>query len=223
MVTVVLLGAPDTEGSEYAWLVDRVRVGGCDPLVVDGAVSSDVLVKLHEQGRLHGVLAVGGATGSGHAYAALRALPIGVPKLVVTARAQDAHVGVTDLTTMHSVVDIAGIDQVSERILDNAAAAITGMARSYHAGRHNPNRHHRPLVATTVPATRTELEKWGYAVVVVPDSRPLVSLVDSGFLAGVISTDTSARYEVPHVVCDDAAFAEDAARRLHQVITGVSG
>jgi hypothetical protein len=94
------------------------------------------------------------------------------------------------------------------------------MARSYHAGRHNPTRHHRPLVATTVPATRRQLEHWGYAVVVVPDSRPLPSLVDSGFLAGVISTDPRATYSVPHVVCDDAAFAAEAADELHHVIAG---
>jgi hypothetical protein len=71
-----------------------------------------------------------------------------------------------------------------------------------------------------VPATRPRLEHWGYAVVVVPDSRPLPSLVDSGFLAGVISTDPVAAYDVPHVVCDDAAFAIDAADELHHVITG---
>jgi uncharacterized protein (UPF0261 family) len=220
VVTVVLLGAPTAEGAEYAWLMDRVRVGGCEPVALDGASAADVLVKLHEQGRLHGVLAIGGPTGGSPAFAALRALPIGVPKLVVTARDHDTHGGITDVTTMHSVVDIVGIDQVSERILDNAAAAITGMARSYHAGRHNPTRHHRPLVATTVPATRPRLEHWGYAVVVVPDSRPLPSLVDSGFLAGVISTDPSAAYAVPHVVCDDAAFATEAADDLHHIITG---
>jgi uncharacterized protein (UPF0261 family) len=220
VVTVVLLGAPNAEGAEYAWLMDRVRVGGCEPVALDGAGAADVLVKLHEQGRLHGVLAVGGPTGGSPAFAALRALPIGVPKLLVTARDHHTHGGVTDVTTMHSVVDIVGIDQVSERILDNAAAAITGMARSYHAGRHNPTRHTRPLVATTVSATRPRLEHWGYAVVVVPDSRPLPSLVDSGFLAGVISTDPTSAYDVPHIVCDDAAFALDAADTLHHLITG---
>jgi len=81
----------------------------------------------------------------------MRALPIGVPKLMVSTVASGEvgkYVGAVDITMMYSVVDIAGINRVSEQILGNAAAAIAGMAHAYAAYRPSPSA--RPLVAATI-------------------------------------------------------------------------
>ncbi|KAK8055135.1 hypothetical protein PG993_000362 [Apiospora rasikravindrae] len=84
---------------------------------------------------LHGILGIGGSTGTSIIAAAMRgAVPIGLPKLLVSTMASGdvGHlVGGVDITLMYSVVDIAGLNFLSERVLGNAAAAIAGMAHSY--------------------------------------------------------------------------------------------
>ena len=89
------------------------------------------LSRLHADGRLQGAAAVGGSGNSSIAAAAMRDLPVGVPKLMVSTVASGdtrPYVGAKDITMMYSVVDIAGINQISARILSNAAGAIAGMA-----------------------------------------------------------------------------------------------
>ncbi|KAI1846858.1 hypothetical protein JX266_007079 [Neoarthrinium moseri] len=84
---------------------------------------------------VHGIIGIGGSTGSSIVAAVMRAaVPIGVPKLLVSTMASGdvGHlVGGVDLTLMYSVVDIAGLNFLSERVLGNAAAAMAGMARAY--------------------------------------------------------------------------------------------
>ena len=105
----------------------------------------------------------------------MRALPIGVPKLIVsTLAAGDTrpYVGESDIAMLFPVVDIAGINRISERILTNAAAAIAGMAEGI--GRFRPRDDGRPLVAATmfgvttpcVSVARERLEALGYEVLV---------------------------------------------------------
>lgn len=87
---------------------------------------------LHSASPLHGVLGIGGSTGSSIIAAVLqKALPIGLPKLLVSTMASGdvgGLVGGVDLTLMYSVTDIAGLHFLSERVLGNAAAAVAGMA-----------------------------------------------------------------------------------------------
>jgi uncharacterized protein (UPF0261 family) len=95
-----------------------------------------VALDLYAQGRLQGVVALGGAEGSVLAAAAMKALPHGVPKLVVSPIASGSRtfgpfVGTRDVMVMHSVVDILGLNVVSLPVFDNAAAAISGMALAY--------------------------------------------------------------------------------------------
>ena len=83
---------------------------------------------------MHGVLCLGGAEGALLGAAAMHALPVGVPKLIVSPsasgrRAFGPFVGEGDVTVMHSVIDILGLNEISRAIFDNAAAAIVGMAR----------------------------------------------------------------------------------------------
>src|SRR5439155_3087624 len=98
-----------------------------------GRGAAEIVRRLHAAGRLDGVAGLGGTGGSSVATAAMRALPLGTPKLMVsTVAAGDirAYVGVTDVTMMYAVADIAGINRISARIFSNAAAAIAAMARA---------------------------------------------------------------------------------------------
>ena len=91
-----------------------------------------VVADLHATGRLGGILGMGGGGGTSIATAAMRGLPTGVPKLMVSTMASGdiaPYVGSRDITMMPSVVDVAGLNSISRRIYTNAAAAIMGMVR----------------------------------------------------------------------------------------------
>jgi uncharacterized protein (UPF0261 family) len=163
--------------------------------------------RLHDEGRLHGVLAAGGSGNTAIAAAAMQALPVGVPKLIVsTMAAGDTrdHVGGVDVTLMASVTDVAGLNSVSTRILANAAAAMAGMVLAPPP----EQARERPLVAATmfgvttpcVTRAREALEERGYEVLVFhatgTGGRAMEALVDAGFLAGVLDA-------TPTELCDD--------------------
>src|SRR5215204_2364011 len=96
--------------------------------------AAEIVKELHAQGRLDAVLALGGSGGTAIATHARRELPVGVPKLMGSRMGWGGtrrYVGAVDVTRMYSVVDIAGLNPISERILGNAAAAAAGMAKSY--------------------------------------------------------------------------------------------
>lgn len=79
-----------------------------------------------------GVIAIGGSGGTSIVAPALQALPVGLPKLIVSTMASgntQPYVGLSDITMMYSVVDVAGLNVVSRRVLSNAASAICGMAQ----------------------------------------------------------------------------------------------
>ena len=91
--------------------------------------------KLHQEGRCHGVISLGGAEGAVLAKAGMQVLPVGVPKIIVTPLASGRRqfgpfVGIRDTMVMHSVIDILGINSVSRLIFDQAAGAITGMVKA---------------------------------------------------------------------------------------------
>ncbi len=97
----------------------------------------DVAVKLYGEGKLQGALCLGGAEGAVMGAAAMKALPVGVPKLIVTPIASGRRhfgplIGTKDIMVMHSVIDILGINPISVAVFDNAAAAIAGMAEQYY-------------------------------------------------------------------------------------------
>jgi uncharacterized protein (UPF0261 family) len=158
---------------------------------------------LHAEGRCDGVIAAGGSGNTTIAAEAMRALPLGVPKLIVsTVAAGDVsgYVGSADLTLMASVVDIAGINSVSAQILANAAAAMAGMATAPAAPLPSGG---RPLVGATmfgvttpcVTRARERLERDGYEVLVFhatgTGGRALEGLASAGHLAGVLDVTTT--------------------------------
>ncbi len=101
-------------------------------LVSQGAAA--VLNQLVAEGRAHGVVGVGGSGGTTICTAAMRALPYGVPKLMVSTLASGNtrwHVDISDIVMMPSLLDIGGLNPMLEMVLNNAAAAICGMARGY--------------------------------------------------------------------------------------------
>lgn len=165
-----------------------------------------IAVDLHRRGRLSGVMALGGSGGSSIAAAVMAALPVGVPKLLVSTMASgdvSAYVGQSDVTLMHSVVDVAGINSISRQILGNAAAAISAMAAAYDARAASPPGEDRPLVAATmfgvttpaVDAARARLEELGYEVLVFhatgSGGRAMEALAAGGHFAGVLDLTTT--------------------------------
>lgn len=92
-----------------------------------------VCLRLHREGRLQGVLCLGGAEGGLLGAYAVQALPLGVPKVLVSPsasgrRAFGPFVGSADVLVMHSVIDILGLNPIARAVFDNAAAAVVGMA-----------------------------------------------------------------------------------------------
>jgi uncharacterized protein (UPF0261 family) len=99
---------------------------------------------LYDEGRFQGILSIGGAQGTDIGTAAMRVLPFGVPKLMVSTVASGRatfgpYVGTKDIIIMHSVADIQGINFITRRVFDNAAAAICGMVRNAVGGSDQPS------------------------------------------------------------------------------------
>ncbi|WUJ67780.1 Tm-1-like ATP-binding domain-containing protein [Kribbella soli] len=165
--------------------------------------AAKVVEELYAAGRLQGAMALGGTGGTSLAAAAFRPLPLGVPKLIVsTAAAGDnsPYVGETDLILVPSVVDVAGLNRISTRVLGNAAAAMAGMVT---AAPVQASSDEKPLVAASmfgvttpcVTRAREQLEALGYEVLVFhmtgAGGRTLESLVSNGMLAGVLDVTTT--------------------------------
>jgi uncharacterized protein (UPF0261 family) len=148
-----------------------------------------------------GVLGLGGGGGTAMITAAMRELPVGVPKVMVSTMASGntaPYVDVKDITMMYSVVDIAGLNPLSRRVLANAAGAIVGMVTQ-----DVPATKDRPLIAATmfgvttpcVTAARARLEAEGYEVLVFhatgSGGRAMEGLIDDGWFTGVLDVTTT--------------------------------
>jgi len=177
----------------------RDRAAAIDAM---GRGAAEIAKRLFDQGQLDGIVGLGGSGGTSIATSAMRALPLGTPKLMVYAVApQDIrpYVGTTDVTMMHAVTDIAGINRMSARVFSNAAAAIAGMSRARTASVDGS----RPLVAASmfgvtmpsVDVARKRLEDRGYEVVVFLQTgiggRALEELVADGEIRAVLDVTTT--------------------------------
>lgn len=162
--------------------------------------------ELYEAGGMHAMLAAGGSGGSAIAARAMRSLPVGVPKLLVSTMAGgdvSPYVGSGDLTLMYSVVDVAGLNSVSERVLGNATAAVAAMAEHHARTLAVPGRTGRKVVAATmfgvttpaVDAARARLAELGYEVLVFhatgAGGRAVEKLAAEGALDGVLDLTTT--------------------------------
>ena len=145
----------------------------CTEIMCQGAAS--LAKSLFDQGRIFGVIGIGGAQGTEIASAAMRALPTGVPRLMASTVANGPHqfgfyVGTKDLTIMHTVSDLQGLNFLSKQILQNAAGAICGMVRHFEGRMLKPEGIPvaMSMLGTTTPgALRAKkiLEDNGYEVV----------------------------------------------------------
>lgn len=95
-------------------------------------------VRLYREGKIHGVLCLGGAEGAVIGSYAMRALPVGVPKVIVTPIASGRRhygqlMGTKDIFVVHSVIDILGINPISRAVFDNACGAVVGMVNAHAA------------------------------------------------------------------------------------------
>jgi uncharacterized protein (UPF0261 family) len=172
--------------------------GAAVELMVEGVRA--VCLRLWLEGRINGVLCLGGAEGALLGAAAMHALPVGVPKVIVSPsasgrRAFGPFVGESDVLVMHSVIDILGLNPIARSVFDNAAAAVAGMARD--AGQPVSELGGRSVGLTmlghTTPAVmriRGALELAGHEPVIFHANGvggpAMEKLVTAGALAGVI-------------------------------------
>ncbi len=189
-------------GADLQALIDADDRGAAVEAQSEGAAV--IVERLFDEGRLDGILGVGGSGGSSIVGHAMRRLPVGVPKLLVSTMGSGdtrPYVGAVDIAMMYSVVDIAGINEISERILANAAAGIAGMAKAHAV--HVPGAESRPLVGAsmfgvTTPAVasaREWLEDHGYEVLVFhatgTGGRSMEALIESGYITASLDVTTT--------------------------------
>ncbi|MDF3016675.1 MAG: hypothetical protein K0R44_1900 [Thermomicrobiales bacterium] len=268
--TVVLVGALDTKGAEFAFVKRLIEQRGVKTLTVDvgvlgepaflpevgrdevaragggelaelvsgdrkdlamqtmGAGLTAVVRRLYEEGRLDGILGMGGTGGTSIATAAMRALPVGVPKVMVsTVGGGDvsAYAGGKDITFVPSIVDVAGINRISRTVFARAAGAIAGMVEIDVP----PAADERALIAASmfgnttqaVDRVRSQLEERGFEVLVFHATgiggRTMESLIAGGFFAGSLDLTTT---ELADYVCG-GVFDAGAERGLAASRTGV--
>ena len=250
--TVLLVGALDTKGAEYAFVKDLIEASGLQTLVADFGVMgqpafepdvsradvaiaggsnlaylasgtrkdeamrtmaqglASVVERLYSEGRFDGILGMGGSGGTSIATSAMRTLPVGVPKVMVsTVGGGDVSVyaGSKDITFMPSVVDVAGINRLSRAIYANAAGAIAGMVKT----EAEATAAERPLIAASmfgnttaaVDHARGLLEAEGYEVLVFhatgSGGRTMEDLIRDGYIAACLDMTTT---ELADEICD---------------------
>ena len=243
--TILMIGAFDTKGEEYAFLRQQIvgwgnsllsvntgvmgttklfpvdveaeevaRAGGGDlkalrekkdrgeAMAVMARGAEAISRKLHAEGKFDGIIGMGGSAGTAIVTAAMRSLPIGVPKVCVSTVASGntaPYVGAKDVVLFPSIVDVAGINRISRIIISRAAGAICGMVDA----KSPQQKEDKPIIAATmfgnttecVNACREALTKAGYEVLVFhatgTGGRTMESLVDEGLVDAVLDITTT--------------------------------
>ena len=243
--TILLVGAFDTKGPEYAFVRERILADGLEVLTLNTGVlgstdlfpvdieadqvaaaggsvleqlraskdrgeamraMADGVAKLaptlYAEGRFAGVLGLGGSGGSSVVTAAMRALPIGVPKVCVSTVASgqtSAFVGAKDVVLFPSITDVAGVNRISQVIFSRAAGAVCGMVRAKLPEAVDE----RPIIVASmfgnttecVDACRESLDQKGYEVLVFhatgTGGQTMEALVDEGLVDAVLDITTT--------------------------------
>jgi len=211
LVDVGVLGTPVVEpdvsrrevaeaaGVQIEELVAMKDRGQAVAAMARGAES--LIPKLFAEGRFDGIMALGGGGGTSVACRAMRALPLGVPKVMVSTVAGtdvSGYVGVKDIVMVPSIVDVAGVNRISRDVFAKAAGAVCGMLET-----NVPPGEDRPLVAASmfgnttpcVEAAKAIVEEAGYEVLVFhatgTGGRTMESLIEAGLIAGVLDITTT--------------------------------
>lgn len=249
--TVVIVGALDTKGQEFAYLKELIENQGLDVLVIDFGVLGKpyftpdisreaiaeaagtelntfhsgkhkdkamktmadglaIIVRhLYDQGKLDGIISMGGSGGTFIATAAMRTLPVGVPKVMVSTVAGgdvSPYAGAKDITFIPSIVDVSGMNRISQVVYKNAAGAIVGMVKM---PIQQPIQD-RPLITASmfgnttqcVDRARKMLEDHDYEVLVFhatgTGGKTMESLITDGFISANLDITTT---ELADEVC----------------------
>ena len=187
-------------GSSLQALRDEGDRGNSVAVMAEGAAA--LIAEKHAAGEIDGIISLGGSAGTTIGTTAMQAVPVGVPKIMVSTLASgdtSPYVQSKDISMMYSVVDIAGINRLSRQILANAAGAIVGMVNAEAPAVTDD----KPLIAATmfgvttpcVTKAREVLEAAGYEVLVFhatgTGGQAMEDLVKGGFLAGVLDVTTT--------------------------------
>lgn len=268
--TVVLLGALDTKGHEFAFVKGLIEAQGLSTATVDFGVMGTpaypadigrdevalaggvplselasgehkdkamqtmarglavIVRRLYDEGKLDGVVSMGGTGGTSIATTAMRTLPIGVPKVMLSTVAGgdvSAYAGNSDIVFIPSLVDVAGINSISRTMYTLAAGAISGMVKIDSP----PASEQKPLIAasmfgnttTAVERARGVMENQGYEVLVFhatgTGGRMMESLIADGYIAASLDITTT---ELADYVCD-GVFNAGAERCLAASRAGI--
>jgi uncharacterized protein (UPF0261 family) len=179
----------------------KSTAGGRDAAIAAVLAEAQHRVKrLYSEGAISGIISAGGGTGTHLATGVMRALPLGVPKVMVStvaSRNMRTTVGTKDIVMMHSVVDILGVNSILGVILDQAAAAVCAMAQSRWQSSHAKKRIALPFFGFITPAAEAvtrALEAKGYEVVCFhangTGGTAMVELAAEGYFDGILELAT---------------------------------
>ena len=185
-------------GSSRAILKEKLDRGLAIKTMSQGIVK--VIVDLYNSDQIQAVISMGGSAGTDIGTAAMRALPLGVPKVMVSTYASGdtrPYVRTRDIVMVPSIVDVAGINRISALAYVNAVGAVIGMVETP-----APEIEEKPLLAAsmfgnTTPVVnrcRSILEQKGYEVLIfhqVGTPQTLESLVADGYISGVLDITTT--------------------------------
>jgi len=189
----------EAAGLDLQPILDRKDRGECVTAISQAAPV--LLAKLAAEEKIHGVISLGGGGGTALGTAAMRALPVGFPKLMVStlASGNTAHyVGTKDITMMPSIVDVAGLNSISKIIFTRAAHAICGMVEA-----EIDQSDSKPLIVASMFGNTTDciniaakvLEDAGYEVLIFhatgTGGKTMESLIESGMVKGVLDITTT--------------------------------
>lgn len=191
----------EAAGTTLEALLARGEKGFAIATQIEGLCT--IVEDLYVTGRLDGIIAIGGGQGTSIGTAAMRRLPVGVPKVMLSTIASGEfqfgpYVGTKDICMMYAVTDILGINQISRPILTNAANAIAGMV----SRRQSDVDADRPAIAISMLGMTTPcvmqikqvLEGQGYELVPFHASGPggpaMEELIATGIFTGVIDLST---------------------------------
>lgn len=179
------------ERGDRAWATEVLSTG-----------MEKLLPQLFQEGKFDGIISFGGSGGTSLVTPAMRALPIGVPKVMVSTMASgntSQYVGTSDIIMMPSVVDVAGLNLISKTIFQNAVFAIVGMVTNEKKN----EQEEKPLIGATmfgvttpcINAAKSYLEQRGYEVLVFHATgiggRSMEDLINAGFIKGVLDLTTT--------------------------------
>jgi len=193
--------AADSAGQPRAPSTDRGEA-----IATMATAVSCFLRQLVDQRKIQGIISLGGSGGTALATTAMRALPLGFPKVMVSTMAGvnvASYVDVSDIVMIPSIVDISGLNRISRDVFSRAAAVVVALANARPAIDHKSERSEKPLVVASMFGNTTKcvehakliIEAAGYEVLTFHATgiggRTMEALIDSGEVAGVLDITTT--------------------------------